>query len=61
MRIFKTYADDLGHLSGQKVKKITRVFRKPDENHDQESLPMFMILLDNGVEVEAFPDELIKQ
>jgi hypothetical protein len=60
MRVFKTLDTTLRHRNGEKVEKVLKVFRKPDSTHDMEVLPMYLIRLSSGTELEAFSDELVK-
>ena len=38
---------------------VLRVISKTDENHDQESLPMFEIRFSDGLIIEAWPEEVL--
>lgn len=36
-----------------------RIVRQPDENHDEEALPMLVVRFPTGTTAEVFPDELL--
>lgn len=38
---------------------LVRKIVEPDEKHDEECLPMYVIQFDDGVEIEAWPDEVL--
>ncbi len=37
---------------------IVRTITEPDETHDAEVLPMYVIRFSDGVEIEAWPEEV---
>jgi hypothetical protein len=37
---------------------VVRQITEPDATHDAEVLPMYVIRFEDGVEIEAFPDEV---
>lgn len=37
---------------------LVRTIEKPDKTHDEEVLPMYEIQFEDGVHIEAWPDEL---
>jgi hypothetical protein len=56
-RTFQTTASDLVNRNGQAV-EVIRVFRRPDDGHDLEVLPMFAVRFPDGHETEAWRDEI---
>lgn len=38
---------------------IVRVITEPDDTHDEEVLPMFVLRMENGEETEAWPEEVL--
>lgn len=55
--IFNSPYDQYDHLNGQEV-TITKTIDVPDSTHDGEVLPMYEIVTDSGVTLEAWPEEL---
>lgn len=39
---------------------LMRVVDEPDDQHDEENLPMAVIRFGDGVEIEAWPEEIAK-
>ncbi len=37
---------------------LVRTIDEPDETHDREVLPMYLIRFADGVEIEAWPEEV---
>ncbi len=55
--IFNSPWDDYRHRNGQPC-KVLKGFYEPDEEHDQEVLPMYEIRFDDGEVIDAYPEEL---
>lgn len=62
---FSTPFSEVGNFSSKEINglhgKVKNVYRTPDKEHDSESLPMFRVRLDDGREIEAFPEELSRK
>ena len=50
---YQQYADRIG----QKF-SLVRTITEQDENHDQEVLPIHVIEFDDGIQIEAWPEEI---
>lgn len=40
---------------------LIRIIDKPDETHDIDCLPMYVITFWDGVEIEAWPEEIMDE
>ena len=54
---FRTDFDQYRDRDGERF-TFVRVVDTPDEHHDAEVLPMYVIRFDDGVEIEAWPEEV---
>ena len=54
---FKTTDSRYEEYNGQTA-TVTKVYGKPDWNHDRECLPMYDVKLASGKEIHVFHDEL---
>lgn len=54
---FTTPFDQYSERKGQAF-KVIRKLTEPDDDHDEEVLPMYIIEFLDGVQIEAFPDEV---
>jgi hypothetical protein len=57
--IFQSPYDQYRHRIGDHF-IVLKTFTEEDENHDLEVLPMFLIRFDDGVEIEAWPEEIME-
>lgn len=42
-----------------KLCRIVKVYDEVDDRHDEEALPMFDIVFEDGTKIEAYPEELV--
>jgi hypothetical protein len=54
---FTTPFDQYKAHEGQPF-ELVGMFDVPDDNHDAEVLPMFLIRMSDGLEIEAWPEEV---
>lgn len=54
---FKSDYEQYAERNGQRFTHV-RVIDTPDDTHDREALPMHVIRFDDGVEIEAWPEEI---
>lgn len=57
MNVFSSPYEQYNNRNGQSFELI-KVIDIPDENHDAEVLPMFLIRFEDGVEIEAYFEEI---
>ena len=57
MFTFETQTEDMRDKFGWRC-IILKVFDTPDEDHDEECLPMYLVRFEDTSEAEAFPEEL---
>jgi hypothetical protein len=55
--IFSTPYEQYAEREGQHC-VVVREINEPDEQHDAEVLPMYVICFDDGEEIEAWPEEV---
>lgn len=55
--VFKACYEQYREHDGKPV-DLVRVIEKADDTHDQEVLPMFVVRLPDGEEIEAWPEEV---
>ncbi len=55
---FTTPYDQYANREGQPF-TVLRVIDQPDEAHDAEVLPMYVIRFTDGLEIEAWPEEVL--
>lgn len=55
--IFRTPFEQHSAHDGQPC-EVVRAITEPDDRHDSECLPMFVIRFDDGTEIEAWPEEI---
>jgi hypothetical protein len=56
--LFSSPYDQYQEYNGETC-KIINVFAEPDERHDEEALPMFEVVFEDGTKIEAYPEELV--
>ncbi|WP_152346618.1 hypothetical protein [Brevibacterium sp. CFH 10365] len=54
---FESPYDEYAERNGQSFTHV-REISEPDDAHDPEVLPMHVIRFDDGVEIEAWPEEI---
>lgn len=54
---FESTYEQHAERNGQSFTHV-RVISEPDDMHDAEVLPMHVIRFDDGVEIEAWPEEI---
>ena len=54
---FQSSYEQYTERNGQRF-TLVRVIEKADAKHDQEVLPMYVIRFEDGVEIEAWPEEV---
>lgn len=57
MTTFTTTDTEHAHRNGSQC-TIIRTISEPDDTHDTEALPMHVVRFADGVEIEAFDDEV---
>ena len=57
MKRFNSPYDQYRHRNGH-IFEIVREITKPDKEHDAEVLPMFLIRFEDGLQIEAWPEEI---
>ena len=55
---FTTTFQQFAEREGQTF-TVVSVISEPDENHDEEVLPMYRIRFADGEEIEAWPEEVL--
>jgi hypothetical protein len=54
---FRTPYEQYRNRDGESI-EIVRKIETPDEEHDEEVLPMYVVRFEDGTEIEAWPEEL---
>lgn len=57
MTKFKSPYDQHADRIGQEF-TVIRTITEPDATHDEEALPMYVIQFSDGVQIEAWPEEV---
>jgi hypothetical protein len=57
---FKTEYSDMKRHNG-KIVTVVKIIDKPDEYHDEDCLPMYVVQTDSLEEFEAYPEELLRE
>jgi len=57
---FKTEYSDMKEHNG-KIVTVINIIDKPDEDHAEDCLPMYVVHTDYLEEFEAYPEELLRE